>query len=196
MKDFAGAEGYIKNRLQTELPAHLHYHSYEHTIDVVSSALQIAEKEHIHPDDMKYLRLGAWWHDSGFILDEKNHEWQGCEIAKAELPRYGFNQDDIEIICGLIMATRVPQSPQNRLEEILCDADLDYLGREDFFIIGRNLFKEWTVSGFVKSETHWNEIQVRFLSAHHYFTHTSRTSREMLKQEHLRKISELLHHPG
>ena len=37
-----------------------------------------------------------------------------------------------DLFSQLILATKVPQKPKNKLEKIICDADLDYLGREDF----------------------------------------------------------------
>ena len=63
-------------------------------------------------------------------------------MAREILPAYGLTRDQIDTICGMIMATRIPQSPSNQLERILCDADLDYLGRDDFYEIGGRLFEE------------------------------------------------------
>lgn len=92
----------------------------------------------------------------------------------------------------MIMATKVPQQPQNHLEEILCDADLDYLGREDFFTIGNKLFAELSVYGILSTEDEWNELQARFLEAHHYFTKTAIKLRKKKKDKHLKLVKSKL----
>ncbi|MCY1378022.1 hypothetical protein D3C87_1448270 [compost metagenome] len=92
----------------------------------------------------------------------------------------------------MIMATRIPQMPQNLLEEILADADLDYLGRDDFFTIGDRLYEELSVFGMVSNEWDWNVLQVKFLEAHHYFTDTAIRLRKQKKEENLQKIKDKL----
>jgi hypothetical protein len=88
----------------------------------------------------------------------------------------------------MIMATRIPQTPHNLLEEILADADLDYLGRDDFFIIGNRLYDELAMYGIVNDRYDWNRLQVRFLENHHYFTQTAIRMRKAKKEEHLQLI--------
>src|SRR5690606_41792165 len=94
--------------------------------------------------------------------------------------------EQIKKICGMIMATKVPQQPQNHLEEIICDADLDYLGREDFFIIGDKLFAELSMYGILSTEEEWNSLQVRFLEAHNYFNKTAIKNRQKKKDKYLK----------
>ena len=92
----------------------------------------------------------------------------------------------------MIMATKVPQQPQNHLEQIICDADLDYLGRDDFFIIGDKLFAELSVYGILNTEEEWNKLQVRFLEAHNFFTKTAIKTRKKRKDKHLRMVKSKL----
>jgi hypothetical protein len=84
--------------------------------------------------------------------------------CRENLPSFGYSEADITTICGMIMATRIPQSPANLLESILCDADLDYLGRDDFKKIGQTLFEEFTEYSILHDEQAWNRLQVSFLS--------------------------------
>jgi hypothetical protein len=86
------------------------------------------------------------------------------------------------------MATKIPQTPLDHYAEILCDADLDYLGRNDFYTIGQSLFAEMKTMKLVETEEEWNNIQIRFLEAHRFFTTTSRSARTSCKQEHLEKL--------
>lgn len=90
------------------------------------------------------------------------------------------------------MATRVPQSPDGLLEKIICDADLDYLGRDDFFSIGNKIFREFMARNIVANEQEWNELQVKFLSVHNYFTNTSILLRAAKKEAHLKQVQQIL----
>jgi hypothetical protein len=78
------------------------------------------------------------------------------------------------------------------LEEIIADADLDYLGRTDFHVIGRRLFDELKFQKVIQNEQQWNELQVGFLSTHQYFTATSMERRNPQKLEHLQQLKLLL----
>jgi hypothetical protein len=179
-------------RLKNELPENLFYHGVHHTVDVVNAAEQIGISEGVSSEELALLKTAALYHDSGFLFGEENHEAAGCELAQKELPTAGFSADEIAVICGMIMATRYPQHPKNKLEQILCDADLDYLGRTDFFEIGTTLYKELMATGRIKTEREWNRLQVNFLNSHKYFTNTSVTTRDQLKNEHLMQVKKLL----
>lgn len=186
--DFDGAENLIFRKQKEELPVDLRYHNIEHIEDVVKSAMTIAEHEKTKPDDIRLIRIAALFHDSGFTTSLNNHEENGCALARDILPSFGFDDQQIESICGMIMATKIPQTPQTPLEKIICDADLDYLGRDDFYTIGQRLFEEMKMRGFVESEREWNLIQKTFLESHRYHTQYARQNREAKKQQHLQDI--------
>jgi len=186
--EFQKAKNYISSRLKKELPKHLSYHSTTHVKDVYDSAKKIAKQEGIKGDDMKLLLTAAMYHDCGFMVQAQDHERISCDIAKENLPGFGYTPQQIELICGMIMATRVPQEPHNLQEQIICDADLDYLGRDDFFSIGNELFHELQVYGIIRDEKEWDKLQVRFLEQHHYFTKTSIATRKPRKDEYLAQL--------
>jgi uncharacterized protein len=186
--DAQAAKAYILARLRNELPAARTYHSLEHTLDVYASAIGIAEQEGITGEGLVLLKVAALYHDSGFLLQDSNHEEAGCSIVREVLPGFGFDGRQIELICDMIMATRIPQRPRNKLGRVLCDADLDYLGRGDFERIGNTLFDEMRTYGVLSTEQEWYELQERFLERHAYFTATNKGAREPSKQEHLAKV--------
>lgn len=190
--DFLAVREFIIQKLREELPASLTYHGLHHTLDVFQSSAEIAKKEGIGGDDLILLKTAALFHDSGFTRTYQNHEAAGCEIAQECLPKFGYSPAQIEKIKGMIMATRIPQTPHNHLEKILCDADLYYLGRKDFYSIGDSLFKEFLHQGIVSDEVSWNELQVKFLSSHSYFTETAINKRQAKKDKHLQEVKELL----
>lgn len=187
-QDFQGAEEHIRTLLSKEMP-NLQYHNVQHIYDVLNAALNIAESEQLTEDEIKLLRLAVLFHDAGFIRSSSNHEERGVEMAREILPAYGLDESQINIITSMIMATRIPQSPATKLEKVLCDADLDYLGRDDFYEIGGRLFKELSAQNIVETEREWNLVQKTFLESHRYHTDYGKTKREGFKKERLQEIS-------
>lgn len=185
----------ILDKLAAQLPEGLFYHSVQHTIDVETQAERIAINENICGHDIFLLKLACLYHDTGFLITYNDHEQVGWELAEKELASAGLKQAELDVINGLIMATRVPQKPLTKLEEIICDADLDYLGREDFWDISNNLFLEFKIKKIVKSEIDWNQLQVKFFKQHTYFTETSKKLRTNAKLEHLKVIEAKIENP-
>lgn len=190
--DFKSSESFILEKLKKELPPNLYYHSFNHVMDVLQAAKQYGKLEGISKKDDILLQTAVLFHDSGFIIQSKDHEEIGCEIAKANLPNFDYSEEDITIICGMIMATKIPQTPHTILEEIICDADLDYLGRDDFWEIGYNLYKELEIYGILTDEREWNKLQLRFLGNHKYFTKSAKKCRQAKKDQHTSKIQEIV----
>ncbi|MDO3643231.1 HD domain-containing protein [Mucilaginibacter sp. L3T2-6] len=179
---------FIINKLNQELPEYLNYHNSMHTLDVVESAYRLGQAEGISSADMELLLTAAYYHDSGFLVKMAGHEEESCRIARETLPGFNYNAGEIERICGMIMATRLPQSPKNYLEEILADADLDDLGRDDFFIIGDKLFLENTIYGDDIDPHAWRLKQLEFMQKHHYFTKSAINLRQAKKDANLERI--------
>ncbi len=73
-------------------------------------------------------------------------------MVREMLPAFGLSKIQIDIICNMILSTRIPQSPVTKLEKILCAADLDYLEREDFYEIRKRLLTELESQGAVETE--------------------------------------------
>ncbi|MBJ7429522.1 MAG: HD domain-containing protein [Bacteroidia bacterium] len=189
--DYQKASDFIINKIKTELPGNLYYHSYNHVMDVLQAAIQLGEMENLSEYDLTLLKTAVLFHDSGFIKQNNEHEAIGCEIAKESLPNFNYSTEQIETICGMIMATKIPQTPNNLLEQIICDADLDYLGRDDFWVIGNHLFMELKMYGVLKNENDWNLLQLKFLTKHNYFTKSAIMLRQEKKNDHIEKIKTL-----
>ena len=180
----------ILSRLKIELDPRLGYHNLAHTLDVVEQAEAIAKQEDVNDQhELLLLKTAAVFHDSGFLLVYKNHEEKRCEIASEALKNI-FNEEDNKKICGMIMATKIPQTPHTLLEQIICDADLDYLGRNDFEPISRNLYKEFIAFKIIPEDIIWDHIQIKFFESHHYFTGTSIRKRNEKKLKHLNILKE------
>jgi predicted Zn-ribbon and HTH transcriptional regulator len=185
---FEKAINFIIEKQINELPLHLSYHNIQHTKDVYKAVETIAAGEDIRNEDLKLLLTAAAYHDCGFLETREGHEMVSCRIARETLPNYDYSEDQIKNICGMITATHLPQSPKNHLECILADADLDYLGREDFFLLSERLYREVKNCGELINDDEWNHVQVDFMLNHHYFTQTSINLRADQKQVNLDKI--------
>ncbi len=185
---FSEAGDFIIDKLKKELPGHLHYHNAGHALDVYNACERIALSENVKGEDLLLLLTAALFHDSGFLVRPEGHELISCKIAGEVLPDFGYSPQQIDTVCHIIMATKMPQSPQNHIEQIISDADLDYLGGNNFSTISGNLYLELLFLGGVKNEDDWNQQQVKFLESHHYFTETARNTRDQKKQENLEMI--------
>jgi uncharacterized protein len=182
-------EEFIVNELRRGLSPTLYYHGLHHTLDVAAVARELAAAEGVtDPVALALLHTAALYHDAGFLHSYQGHEDQGCALARATLPTFDFSPAQIEQICGLIAATKYPQEPHNHLEEILCDADLDYLGRPDFVPISTSLFDELTARRLIADEHAWFQLQARFLTGHHFWTRTAVARRAAPKQARLDHI--------
>lgn len=185
-KQYGLIHRHVLQMLNGKLSPKLTYHSIEHTIDVLDQAIRIAGEEDITDEqELFVLKVATLYHDSGFIYTYKGHEEKSWELAEKELPEFGVNAEQLAWIQGLIAATHIPQTPNNHLEEVICDADLDYLGRDDFSPISNLLYQELLTLNMVKNEQEWNRIQVKFLSSHHYFTKNSIQLRSKMEAVHL-----------
>lgn len=190
---YKSIRSHVLEKLKNGLSPLLVYHSVDHTVDVLNQAIRIAGEEGItNEEDLFLLKVATLYHDTGFLYIYTGHEEKSQEIARKELPQFGLSPQQMDKISGLIHATRIPQNPVNHLEQVLCDADLDYLGRDDFFPVANMLFQELLSYKMVANEQEWNHIQIKFLTAHHYFTATSVKIRSGKKAAHLAEIEKIV----
>lgn len=188
--NYMKAERHIMKILEDELSQKLLYHSINHTIDVTQAVERLAIMEGITDEDLFLLKSAATYHDAGFVERYDKNEEIGIRMAREILPKYGYTQEQLDIIDGLIKSTEIPQSPKTHLEQIMCDADLDYLGRDDFHVIADYLRRELREHNKLNSDRMWDEIQIKFLNQHTYFTKSAIDLRQEKKQKHIREIEE------
>lgn len=192
LRQFADLQEIILDKLEKELPEYLFYHNYKHTIDVVNQAELIGYGEKVTDEEILLLKTAALFHDAGHTISYQNHEYYGCQIVKEILPKYNYTEEQIEKINELIMATELPPKPKNTLQRIMCDSDLDYLGRIDFIPVSNTLYDELKAQNKMGSLNDWNKIQVKFLNSHQYFTNTANNLREVNKEKQIERIKSLI----
>lgn len=183
-------EDYILDKLESELPETIYYHDIKHTIDVIVHTEIFAREEGVSNEDLLLLKTAALFHDIGFIVGYRDHEMLGIQLANEILPKFRYAEEQIKIIGDLIYATRMPHNPKNLLEQIMCDADLNYLGRSDYIPVSSSLYEELIAHDMIKeSEYEWNKLQLKFLQSHRFFTDTAKRLRNANKVKQLENIA-------
>ncbi|MEE4117108.1 MAG: adenylate/guanylate cyclase domain-containing protein [Marinilabiliaceae bacterium] len=189
---FTDIQEIILDKLEKELPGFLYYHNVKHTVDVVTEVELIGWAEGCTDEEILLLKMAGLFHDAGHTIDYDEHEYQGTLLVREFLPKYNYSEEQIEKICEIIMSTKLPPRPQTLLQKIICDADLDYLGRSDFIPVSNTLFEELKAQNKIGTLNDWNKLQVKFISGHQYFTKTARSLREVNKQKQIDRIQSLI----
>ena len=175
----------VLDLLKTKLPENLHYHGVDHTLRAIDVAEDYIDHHKLGVYEAQILRLAVLLHDIGYTETSMNHEEAGVRIAREMMKDLDFTFLQTKVVCDLILATKVPQRPTNQLERIICDIDLDYLGREDYMEISELLFKELYENSIIDSREEWNKMQIDFLENHRYHTFFGRTERQPVKDNWL-----------
>ena len=181
---------FVVNLLKEKLSPFYYYHNHAHTLFVLASAIEIGLSEGCTKEELDLLTAAALWHDTGYINTYTHHEEASCLLARQYLPDYGYTATAIDRVCGMIMATKLPQSPKNKLEAIIADADLAYLGTGSAAAQAGNLFKELLHRHPRLTPAKWDKTQVTFLKMHHYFTHYCKEVKEPAKQQYLWQLQQ------
>jgi uncharacterized protein len=186
-------QDFVISMLKSYLPADYYYHNYLHTLYVQGKAIEIGIQENCTSVEIELLSAAALFHDTGYIYTYARHEEESCMLAKQHLPAFGFLAHEITAVCGMIMATKIPQSPQNKLEEIIADADMEYLGTNHAEAMANDLFRELHSLNPLLTKNEWDRTQVLFLQQHHYFTNYCKKYKEPAKCEYFNQLREALH---
>ena len=191
--DYERAKQYALGRLERELSPRLLYHSLRHTRDdVLPAAERLAALAGVDGEARLLLCTAAAYHDLGFLEQYSDNEAIAARIAAETLPGFGYSPAQVQTIASIIRATKLPPSPRTLLEQIMVDADVDVLGREDFFVWSQALRDELAAHGRSTSDREWYARQIWFLQAHRYYTAAARRLRGPQKEKNLASLRSLL----
>ncbi|AMJ67971.1 metal-dependent phosphohydrolase [Hymenobacter sp. PAMC 26628] len=155
--------------LETQLAPTLTYHTLRHTTTVAKEARALAAAAGLGPADTEALLVAAWWHDTGYLDVYDGHEYRSMERAAAWLAEQGVPAERIELVQTLIQATHRDEAAETELQQLLVDADMSNLARDDFQASAELLRTEWEVAlGKTYTSGEWAELQLTFMQAHHY----------------------------
>lgn len=178
----------VYRKLQTQLPSYLLYHHAGHTRYVVEKAIFLAQKEQVKKNEQDLIAIAALYHDTGFLIQRENHERLGCEIARKELKPLDISPTDVQRICRMIMATKIPQQPETLSEKIVADADLFYLGTGNYNRFSQGLYEELKHFNPELDEKAWLKEQQKFLRSHKYHSSYGRKFLEPVKAQNLSQL--------
>jgi len=189
--DFSGAKEYITQLLVKELPKELLYHGAHHTFEVVKATRRLALNEKISKKDFNLLTMAAYFHDSGYLYQYKDNEPLAVELVQKVLPQFDFSKQEIDTISEIILATQSHIEPKNILEEIMCDADHDYIGTTNYDNVAKTLRKELELHGTKYDDLEWLKMQHYYLTQRHkYYTQTAKKTRNPQKKKIILNIED------
>ena len=179
---------YIRQLFEETLPIFLVFHNLEHTENVVKGVTEIGKHTSLSKEEKEIVLVAAWFHDSGHTVSYQNHETISQALAYEFLSTLEISVDFIEKVIGCIEATKIPQSPKNLLQQILCDADLYHLSSTEEFDDYQYLLRtEWDLAlNQVYTDKDWLNLNIHFLGNHRYFTSFAQKVWEKRKQANFR----------
>ncbi|UOE51251.1 HD domain-containing protein [Mucilaginibacter sp. SMC90] len=180
------AAAYVTSLMEENLPATMYFHNKAHTQRVVNAALEIAGHCKLKKQELTILTIAAWFHDTGYLYHYKGHEDTSMIIAGTFLMQHHYNSDFIQQVWDCIEATKIPQSPKNLIQQIICDADLRHFASENYLDLARDLKQEWEVR-LAKhfSDGEWHSLNLAVLQQHQFFTEYGKTVLQAAKQQNI-----------
>ena len=162
---------YCRSSMEHGRCSNLPYHNWDHTKDVVSNCLFIGRNLALNMNEMEELIIAAYFHDLGQMKTSIGHEALSSYYAGVFLNQYHYDENSIRAIQAIIAATKMPQCPHTKLQDIICDADLAHLGQPIFFEKNKQLRAEIEILHQKRYEdTKWAEMNIKFLRGHEFHT--------------------------
>lgn len=187
------ASKFVFSLFKEKLDTQYIYHSYTHTYETVQACEVIGQGSNLSKKELEVVLLAAWFHDTGYIEGWQGHEEVSVTIARGFLEENDYSEKRVEQIIGCIRATKMPQKPQNLLEEILCDADLINLGSKVHFEKSDLLRVEMEMTrNQVMEELEWLQHEIDFLSTHRYHTPFAQLEYNSRKVKNISKLKKTL----
>jgi predicted metal-dependent HD superfamily phosphohydrolase len=154
--------------------ATLPYHNFEHVLDMTDVARRYAEMEGVSPEGSFLIQTAGYLHDVIYFVGASDNEERSAELGAGFLRSAGYNESEVGTVEGLILATKVPTEPKDLYQQILVDADVDNLGRWDFFDRTEKLRQEFGVA----NQVDWYKGTVKFMDGHEYYTQSAKSLRD------------------
>ncbi len=190
--DFDHMQKDILNRLKSMLPEELVYHDINHTLNVEKAAIRIAKLEGLTDYETMLLRTAVYYHDAGFLVQYDDNEEYAVKMANNILPYFGYNTEEVKIITEIIESTKSGKKPQTILQQIMCDADHDYLGRADYYHVVKKLREELENQEIFMDDTEWLDFQLNYLeNKHQFYTETAKNIRQGGKKARILELKKL-----
>ena len=178
--------------LEAHLDKRYTYHNAAHTLNVCNAVKLFAENLCLPPETYCSLRIAAIFHDFGYLEQSFDNE----KLALPYLEEFGrkFDIDKKFLLHAndLILETVFPYTPLTPAGSLLCDADIEYIGRECFFEYAGLFREELAGDGIVYTDEQWWSLETDFLQENKFFTPICRSLRNVGRLSNLRIAQEHL----
>jgi predicted metal-dependent HD superfamily phosphohydrolase len=139
------------------------------------------------------LITAAYFHDTGYIREYDKNEPIAARMAGRILKLIGYKPNEIEKIQNMILSTDLAVEPKTHLEKILCDADLDHLGRPDFLELDAKLREGRRNRGVdVSDDEKWYRGTLDLMKNHKFYAESQKISKEKEKQKNIQMLIDKL----
>jgi predicted metal-dependent HD superfamily phosphohydrolase len=178
LKQVANIAKYLMPKLQ--------FHNWKHSLQVYKAATRIGKAENVDEHKLYLVKTAALLHDVLFLPKDKYCEERSAKTSEYILQNLNYSEQDISEVKTLILATKVPQKPEGLLQQVLCDADLDNLGRPDFFSLGEKFREEFEIP----NNLDWYKTNLAFIKGHTYFTKSAKMMRDESQSKNVQVLEE------
>ncbi|MCX6255671.1 MAG: triple tyrosine motif-containing protein [Bacteroidia bacterium] len=171
-------EEMVMKMFDDEAPPNLYFHNsslvknISNQVELLSTAEKLPEEEFIN------LKLASVFLLTGFISDYEKPMEASSRLVEEILPRYGFDQGNVESTKRIIRNSFTDQQ-ESESDNILHDARYVYLGRVDYMKLTDKLLRERTEYGKHSDNKTWIEIQRKLLKDHEFITNTGKLLRSV-----------------
>jgi predicted metal-dependent HD superfamily phosphohydrolase len=186
---------FVSKFLMDNLPAEFTYHNLEHTLEVFEAVTELGANYSLPDEEMENLQTAAWFHDTGFVKGYTGHEYKSVEIAEGYLKTICCPDARIARITGLILVTELANKPENLSEEIIRDADILHIGKENFFSKCLTLKSEREIFNHeIITKSEWLQTCLDFISQTTFFTQYANQKFEAGRQSNIASLKGMLRH--
>ncbi len=182
-------EELIIKKFDDDAPPNLYFHNSLLVKNLCAQAELLATAEKLPDRDFVKLKLAASFLFTGFIEDYDDPADGSSRIAEEIMPKYGFEQTDVEEIKKIIRNS-FDDRQESVIDDILHDAKYDYLGRVDYLKLTDKLLREEVEYGKPHDKKEWITIQRKLLIDNEFRTGTAKLLRSVSLEDQIAGLQE------
>jgi HD superfamily phosphodiesterase len=184
---------FVSHFLKENLPSEFTYHNFIHAREVFEAVTELGKNSGLSDEELEIIQIAAWFHDTGFIKDYQDHENKSIEIAKEFLENIRYPDKKINRITEIIVMTDMANIPISLSDKIIRDADILYIGKEDFYYKCLALKSELEIIDHKKlTESEWLNFNLDFINGTVFFTDYAKSKYEPGRQKNISRLNEMI----
>jgi predicted metal-dependent HD superfamily phosphohydrolase len=184
---------FVTRLLNENLSSELTYHNLSHAHEVFEAVTELGKNSNLSEEELEIIQVAAWFHDTGFINGYLNHEYKSVEIANEFLENILYPVEKIKRVTVIIIMTELANTPHSLSEKIIRDADILYIGKDNFFSKCISLRSEWELIDHKKiTESEWLQTCLDFISKTMFFTDYAKLKYETVRQSNINCLKGML----